>query len=80
MSVTTIAVLIEYDPETKTYGATSPDLPDVYAVSDAKDDVLDRFANAATEHLAYLRDTKGVVPTFAIRREALSLAIMKESA
>ena len=46
MSVTTIAVLIEYDPQTKTYGATSPDLPDVVAVSDTKDSVLERFANA----------------------------------
>lgn len=36
----TVTVRIDYDPDTKTYGATSEDLPDVYAISDDRDDVL----------------------------------------
>jgi predicted RNase H-like HicB family nuclease len=52
----TVAVRIDYDPETKTYGATSEDLPDVYAIGDSRDDVLARFVRAAKLHLEALRE------------------------
>ena len=71
----TISVLIEYDPDTKTYGATSPDLPDIFAVSDSRDDVLDRFANSVNEYLAYLRERNDPVPSFDTRREVVTIAI-----
>jgi predicted RNase H-like HicB family nuclease len=73
--VKTISVLIEYDPETKTYGATSPELPDVYAVSDSRDDVLDRFASSANEYLTYLRERNQPLPSFAIRHEVVTIAL-----
>jgi predicted RNase H-like HicB family nuclease len=71
----TISVLIEYDPETKTYGATSPDLQDVYAVGETRDDVLDRFATSATEYLAYLRERNEPLPALAIRHEVVTIAL-----
>lgn len=52
----TISVLVEYDPGTKTYGATSPDLPAVYAVSDSREDVIMRFERSADEYLRLTRD------------------------
>ena len=57
-----ITVRIDYDPETKTYGATSEELPDVYAVSDNRDDVLRRFVGSANEYLACLRSHDQPLP------------------
>ena len=70
-----ISVLIEYDPDTKTYGATSPELPDVYAVSNSRDDVLDRFASSANEYLTYLRERNEPLPSLAIRHEVVTMAL-----
>ena len=69
-----VAVLIEYDPDTKTYGATSPDLPDVYAISETRDDVLARFVRAANLHLEELRE-QGQEPTFPINHEIVTVTI-----
>jgi predicted RNase H-like HicB family nuclease len=70
----TVTVLIEYDPKAKTYGATSPELPDVYAISDTRDDVLQRFVRAATLHLKELRE-RGQMPTFNAHPEIVTVAI-----
>ena len=72
----TVAVLIEYDPDTKTYGATSPDLPDVYAISDSRDDVVRRFVRAADLHVDELRSS-GKSPFFHSRHEYVTVAINK---
>ncbi len=71
----TISVVIEYDPDTKTYGATSPDLPDIYAIGESRDDVLDRFVNSVNEYLAYLRERDEPLPSFATRHEVVTIAI-----
>ena len=70
----TVAVLIEYDPETKTYGATSPDVPDVYAVSDTRDDVLTRFVRAAELHVEELRKGGRAEP-FPTNHEIVTVSI-----
>jgi predicted RNase H-like HicB family nuclease len=59
----TIAVRLDYDKETKTYGATSEDLPDVYAVSDDRGDVLRRFISSANAYLEYLREQNKPLPS-----------------
>lgn len=71
----TISVVIEYDPETKSYGATSPELPEVYAISDSRDDVLDRFAYSVNEYLSYLRENGEPLPSFTTRHEVVTIAI-----
>lgn len=59
----TITVRIDFDADAKTYGATSEELPDVYAVSDDRDDVLRRFVFSANAYLAYLRDQGQPLPS-----------------
>lgn len=71
----TIDAVIEYDPETKMYGATSPDLEDVYAVSDSRDDVLERFTYSANEYLAYLREQNKPLPPLLTRVEVVQIPI-----
>ena len=71
----TIDAVIEYDPETKMYGATSPDLEDVYAVSDSRDDVLARFTYSANEYLAYLREQQKPLPSLSTRIEVVQVPI-----
>jgi predicted RNase H-like HicB family nuclease len=70
----TLAVLLEYDPDTKTYGATSPDLPDVYAISDTREDVLSRFVRAANLHVEELREM-GKEPAFQRHHEIVTVTI-----
>ena len=70
-----VAVLVEYDPQTKSYGATSPDLPDVFAVSDSRDDVLERFTYSANEYIQYLREKEQPLPTFSIRLEVVNVSL-----
>lgn len=72
----TIAVRVDYDPETKTYGATSDQLPDVYAISDTRDDVLARFSRSARDYLAYLRERGEPLPeTLRSQSEFVTVAI-----
>ena len=70
----TVAVRIDYDPDTKTYGATSDELPDVYAVSDDRDDVLARFVRAAHLHIETLRE-RGEEPRPLANAEFVTVAI-----
>ncbi|MBV8153873.1 MAG: type II toxin-antitoxin system HicB family antitoxin [Candidatus Eremiobacteraeota bacterium] len=71
----TIDAVIEYDPETKMYGVTSPDLEDVYAVSDSRDDVLARFTYSANEYLAYLQEQRKPLPSLSTRVEVVQVPI-----
>jgi predicted RNase H-like HicB family nuclease len=71
----TISVVIEYDPDAKTYGATSPDLPDIYAVSDSREDVLDRFTKSVNEYITYLREQGEPLPSLTTRHEVVTIAI-----
>lgn len=69
----TFTVLVEHDTDQGSYGATSPDLPDVFAVGQTRDEVLERFANAARAHLIYLSETHRPLPM--PHYEAVTLAI-----
>ena len=71
----TISVLIEYDPETKTFGATSPDLPEVFAVSETRDDVIDRFASSANQYVEFLRERNEPLPFLATTHEIVTISI-----
>ena len=62
----TVSVLVEYDPDTRTYGATSPDLPAVYAVSDNREDVIMRFERSADEYLRLTRDSADSEPRYVV--------------
>ena len=73
--MTSIPVLIEYDSDTKTYGATSPELPNVYAISDSRDDVLKRFSASVDQYLDYLRERGEPLPSFQGRHEIVTIAI-----
>jgi predicted RNase H-like HicB family nuclease len=70
----TVAVRIDYDAEAKTFGATSEDLPDVYAISDTRDDVLARSVRAANLHLEELRE-RGESPALDTHPEFVTVAI-----
>ena len=59
----TVTVRIDYDPNTKTYGATSEELPDVYAVSDDREDVLTRFIRSANTYVSFLREQSLPLPS-----------------
>ena len=71
----TVDAVIEYDPETRMYGATSPDLEDVYAVSDSREDVLARFTYSANEYLAYLQEQHKPLPSLSTRIEVVQVPI-----
>ncbi|MHB8140311.1 MAG: type II toxin-antitoxin system HicB family antitoxin [Vulcanimicrobiaceae bacterium] len=72
----TVAVRIDYDSDTKTYGATSEDLPNVYAISDNREDVLHRFIRSATAYLEYLREENQPLPeTLETQHEFVTVAI-----
>ncbi len=68
-----LTVIVEADETTGTFGATSPDLPDVLAVGDSEDDAVARFANAARGHLAFLAELGREAPPR--RTKVLSLAV-----
>lgn len=70
----TVTVRIDYDPETKTYGATSEDIQDVYAISEDRDNVLLRFVRASNLHLNYLRE-RGEMLEFETHPEFVTVAI-----
>lgn len=72
----TVIVRIDYDPETTTYGGTSEDLPDVYAISDDRDDVLRRFVRSANAYLDYLREHQQPMPaTLSANAEIVAVSI-----
>jgi predicted RNase H-like HicB family nuclease len=50
------AVVIEHDPQTETYAATSPDIGDnVVGIGTSEDDAVARFKNALLGYLDTLR-------------------------
>ena len=56
-------VVIEFDPNNGSYGATSPDFgTDVIAIGKSEGEALDRFRNALEGHIAFLRDQGDAVP------------------
>ena len=72
----TITVRIDYDPNTKTYGATSDDYPDVYAISDDRNDVLERFIRSANAYIEYLHQENQPLPdSLDARPEFVTVAI-----
>jgi predicted RNase H-like HicB family nuclease len=72
----TITVRIDYDPNTKTYGTTSEELPDIYAISDDRDDVLRRFIGSANEYVECLRVHGDPLPTtLEVHPEVVTVAI-----
>jgi predicted RNase H-like HicB family nuclease len=51
------AVVIEYDPQNGSYGATSPDFDDaVVGVGKTAEEAVERFRNALEGHIAFLRE------------------------
>ncbi len=73
--MTTLTVRIDYDPDTKTYGATSEDLPDVYAISDSRDDVLHRFIRSAKAHIEFMHERGETPEGLAAQHEIVTVAI-----
>lgn len=72
----TVTVRIDYDVNTKTYGATSEELPDVYAVSDDRDDVLARFIRSANAYVELLRNENlPLPPSLGVHPELVTVAI-----
>jgi predicted RNase H-like HicB family nuclease len=72
----TVTVRIDYDPNTKTYGATSEELPDVYAVSDDRDDVLARFIRSANTYVSFLHEQSLPLPaSLDMHTEVVTVAI-----
>ena len=59
----TVTVRIDYDPNTNTYGATSEELPDVYAISDNREEVLRRFIGTANAYIECLREHNQPLPS-----------------
>ena len=56
------AVVIEYDPDNGSYGATSPDLDNVYAVGKSEAEVIERFRNALEGYFEFLREEGQTIP------------------
>ena len=60
------AVVIEFDPETGSYGATSPDVDDernmVVGIGKSADEAIARFRNALEGHFAFLRERGEPIP------------------
>lgn len=68
-----LTVIVEADDVAGTFGATSPDLPDVVAIGNSEEDAIARFANAARGHLDFLRELGRDTPRPKTR--VLSLAV-----
>jgi predicted RNase H-like HicB family nuclease len=57
------AVVIEYDPENGSYGATSPDFDySVVGVGKSADEAMARFRNALEGYIAFLRERGEPLP------------------
>jgi predicted RNase H-like HicB family nuclease len=57
------AVVIEYDPQNGSYGATSPDFDyNVVGIGKSSDEALRRFGNALEAHVAALREDGKPLP------------------
>jgi len=57
------AVVIEYDPQNGSYGATSPDFDyNVVGIGKSSDEALRRFKNALEGYIAFLRERGEPIP------------------
>jgi predicted RNase H-like HicB family nuclease len=57
------AVVIEYDPQNGSYGATSPDFDyNVVGIGKSSDEALRRFKNALEGYIAFLRERGEPLP------------------
>ena len=57
------AVVIEYDPQNGSYGATSPDFDyHVVGIGKSSDEALRRFKNALEGYIAFLREHGEPIP------------------
>jgi predicted RNase H-like HicB family nuclease len=57
------AVVIEYDPDNGSFGATSPDVGDnVVGIGKSESEAIERFRSALQGHIAFLRDRREPVP------------------
>ncbi|MDB5041890.1 MAG: hypothetical protein JWN27_2616 [Candidatus Eremiobacteraeota bacterium] len=56
------AVVIEYDPENGSYGATSPDFDNVFAIGKSEAEALARFRNALEGYFDFLREEGRPIP------------------
>jgi predicted RNase H-like HicB family nuclease len=57
------AVVIEYDPQNGSYGATSLDFDDaVVGIGKTADEAVERFRNALEGHIAFLRERGQSLP------------------
>jgi predicted RNase H-like HicB family nuclease len=59
-------VVIDYDPENGSYGATSPDVDDehnaVIGIGKSADEAVARFRNALKGHFEFLRERGEPIP------------------
>ena len=59
-------VIIDYDPETGSYGATSPDVDDeknmVVGIGKSAEEAVARFSNALEGHFAFLLERGEPIP------------------
>jgi len=69
----TYTVIVEYDSETGSYGATSPDLPDALGVGKTENEAVERWQNAARGLLAFLAESNEKPPE--PRHHALTVAV-----
>jgi predicted RNase H-like HicB family nuclease len=64
--MTMYAVVIEYDPENGSYGATSPDVDDdrttVIGIGKSEDEAITRFRNALEGYFEFLRERGEPIP------------------
>jgi predicted RNase H-like HicB family nuclease len=64
--MTMYAVVIEYDPENGSYGASSPDVDDdhnlVVGIAKSADEAVTRFRNALEGYFEFLREQGRPIP------------------
>ncbi len=64
--MTMYTVVIDYDPENGSYGATSPDVDDdhntVIGIGKSADEAVARFRNALEGHFEFLRERGEPIP------------------
>jgi predicted RNase H-like HicB family nuclease len=70
--MTEYTVIIEHDPKTGSYGASTPDLP-VDGIGKSREEAIARFRNALTGYIAFMRERGEPVPP--PRHTAITLCV-----